>query len=65
MPTLTWLVINIWAQGKFLFHLPFPDAEPMTIERIMEDAEVESEHKLEVEDLVKELVELKVIETIS
>ena len=53
------------AQGKFLFHLPFPDAMPMTIDSIMKDAEVEELKKPEIEDIVQELVALKVIETMD
>lgn len=53
------------AQGRFLFHLPFPDARPMTIESIMVEAQVGEENKPEVEDIVKELIDLKVIEKLD
>jgi len=49
-------------QGKFLFHLPFPSAEPMDINDIMEKAEVEQTHGSEVHDIVKVLIEYGVIE---
>lgn len=49
-------------QGKFLFHLPFPSAEPMDINEIMEKAGVEITHKSEVHDIVKVLIEFGVIE---
>jgi len=50
-------------QGKFLFHLPFPSAEPMEINSIMKKAEVEDVHRSEVHDIVKELIEYGVIES--
>jgi hypothetical protein len=53
------------AQGRFLFHLPFPDAKPMTIDSIMQDADVEQEKKPEIEDIVSELIKLDVIEAIG
>ncbi len=49
-------------QGKFLFHLPFPSAEPMGIEDIMIKAAVDDTHRSEVLDIVKVLVEYGVIE---
>lgn len=53
------------AQGKFLFHLPFPDAQPLSIEKIMENAGVEEEYRSEIENLINELEELKIIENAS
>ena len=53
------------AQGKFLFHLPFPDAMPMTIDDIMKDADVDVSKKPEIEDIVQELVTLEVIESMD
>jgi len=50
-------------QGKFLFHLPFPSAEPMGIEDIMDKADVNEPHRSEVLDIVKVLVEYGVIES--
>ncbi len=50
-------------QGKFLFHLPFPSAEPMSVDEIMEKAGVDNTHKSEILDIVKELVEYGVIES--
>jgi hypothetical protein len=49
-------------QGKFLFHLPFPSAEYMTVKEIMEKAEVEASHIPEILDIVDALIDLKVIE---
>jgi predicted transcriptional regulator len=53
------------AQGKFLYHLPFPDAKPLTIDKIMSEAQIEEKNKPEIEDIVKELTNLKVIEKID
>lgn len=39
-------------QGKFLFHLPFPDAEPLTAAEIMRKAELDAELAPEVLDIV-------------
>ena len=50
-------------QGKFLFHLPFPSAEPMEIEDIMVKAGVEETHRSEVMDIVKVLIEYGVIDS--
>jgi len=50
------------AQGKFLYNLPFPDGEPMGLEKIREKAGLEKEHMAEIKDLVEELVQYKVIE---
>jgi len=50
-------------QGKFLFHLPFPSAEPMHIEDIMRKAEVEDSHRSEIHDIVNVLEEYGVIES--
>ena len=50
------------AQGKFLFHLPFPDAKPLTVEQVMNEAGLDKENKPEIDDIVDELVTLEVIE---
>ena len=50
-------------QGKFLFHLPFPSADPLSIENIMKKAEVDDTHRNEVHDIVKVLLEYGVIES--
>ena len=49
-------------QGKFLFYLPFPSASPETVADIMKKAGVGEQHASEVLDIVKELMELKVVE---
>ena len=49
-------------QGKFLFHLPFPSAECLSIREIMKKADVDDAHTSEILDIVDALIELKVIE---
>ncbi len=49
-------------QGKFLFHLPFPSAECLSVKQIMKKAEVDTGHTSEILDIVNALIELKVIE---
>jgi len=49
-------------QGKFLFHLPFPDAEPLTIDEILKKGDNDITHRSEILDIVNELSELKIIE---
>ena len=51
------------AQGKFLFHLPFPDAEYMSVSDIMKKAGVGEENRKEILDIVNLLAEHGVIET--
>jgi len=52
-------------QGKFLFHLPFPQARPMTIAGIMDKALVENDYSTEIQDVVDELIRLDVIEVLE
>lgn len=49
-------------QGKFLFHLPFPQTKPLTISEVMEKAGVEEAYSTEIQDIVEELARLEVIE---
>jgi predicted transcriptional regulator len=49
-------------QGRFLFYLPFPTAEPMCISDIMKLAGVESIHIPEIVDIVQVLIDFGVIE---
>jgi len=53
------------AQGKFLYNLPFPDGEHLTLEEISLKAGVETDHMPEIKDLVEELIQYKVIELLS
>ncbi|MCK4550106.1 MAG: hypothetical protein KAU49_08040 [Candidatus Krumholzibacteria bacterium] len=50
------------AQGSFLFHLPFPNAAPMSSGSIMEKAGIDEIYVPEIKDLVDLLVESGVIE---
>ncbi|GAB4377300.1 MAG: hypothetical protein Kow0042_24810 [Calditrichia bacterium] len=50
------------AQGKFLYHLPFPTARPQTIKEIMEQAGIEPANQMEILDIVELLTEYKIIE---
>ena len=49
-------------QGLFLYHLPFPTADRLTIEEIMRKADVPAEHAGEVLDLVGLLEEAGVLD---
>jgi predicted transcriptional regulator len=49
-------------QGKFLFHLPFPQARALSIAEVMESASIEDEYASEIQDIVDELATLGVIE---
>jgi hypothetical protein len=51
------------AQGAFLFHLPFPGAEPLTVADVMRRAGVEASVAPEIVDIVERLEALGVIET--
>lgn len=50
------------SQGKFLFHLPFPQARPLSIADIMEKASVDLTYSAEIQDIVDELARLGVID---
>lgn len=52
-------------QGKFLFYLPFPNADFESVHDIMKKADVESSHSSEIFDIIKALSEFGVIETES
>jgi transposase len=49
-------------QGRFLFHLPFPSADFLSIREIMIKAEVDYSNTSEILDIVDALIELGVIE---
>jgi predicted transcriptional regulator len=49
-------------QGRFLYHLPFPSAEPLSIMTIMENAGVDGSNVSEILDIVDVLLEYRVIE---
>ena len=52
------------AQGKFLYNLPFPDGEHLTLDEIRVKAGIEDDDMPEIKDLVEELIQYKVIEVI-
>jgi len=49
-------------QGRFLYHLPFPKAEPLTVEEIMRKADLDGSLAPEILDLVQLLEKCSVIE---
>jgi predicted transcriptional regulator len=53
------------AQGKFLFNLPFPDGEYLSLEEIQVKAGIEPDHMPEIKDLVEDLIQYKVIELLN
>jgi predicted ArsR family transcriptional regulator len=53
------------AQGKFLFNLPFPDGEFLTLEEIRVKSSIDTEQMPEIKDLVEELIQYKIIESVS
>lgn len=52
-------------QGKFLFHLPFPNADYLSIKEIMRKAQADNDNIPEIIDIVNVLVELGVIENLK
>ena len=50
-------------QGKFLYHLPFPKAESLSVADIMRKAGVEKELAPEIMDIVDILIRFQVIES--
>ena len=51
-------------QGKFIYHLPFPKAEPLSVDEIMRKAGIEATLAPEILDLVQLLEKYHVIETL-
>jgi predicted transcriptional regulator len=51
-------------QGKFLFHLPFPTAEPLSISEIIKKAGIDGVNIPEIIDIVQVLIDFKVIERV-
>jgi predicted transcriptional regulator len=51
-------------QGKFLYHLPFPKAAPLTVAEIMRKAGLDESLAAEVMDLVQLLEKFEVIEKV-
>lgn len=52
------------AQGIFLYHLPFPEASPLTVDEIINKASIEMTHKNEILNLINELIDTSIIEKI-
>jgi predicted transcriptional regulator len=51
-------------QGRFLYHLPFPDAEPQAIAEIMREASLAPDLAPEILDIVDVLTEAAVVDVI-
>ena len=51
-------------QGKFLYHLPFPKAAPLSVAEIMQKASIEEGLAPEILDLVQLLAKYEVIENL-
>jgi len=51
-------------QGRFLYHLPFPKAEPLTIDEIMQKAGIDESLAPEILDMVQLLEKYNVIESV-
>jgi len=52
-------------QGRFLYYLPFPDTDPLSIDEIIQKADNNDMHKSEILDIINELLELKIIEKVE
>ena len=52
-------------QGKFLFHLPFPTADFLSIKDIMKKAAIENANTPEIIDIVNVMIEFGVIENLK
>lgn len=53
------------AQGKFLYNLPFPNADYLSIASIMKKAGVDEDYKSEIMDIVGLLLERGVLESVG
>ena len=51
-------------QGRFLYHLPFPKAPPLSVGEIMQKASIEEHYVSEIMDLVQLLEKFNVIESL-
>jgi predicted transcriptional regulator len=49
-------------QGRFLFYLPFPNTEYVSVREVMEKSDLDLAHTAEILDLVDTLIHYKVIE---
>ena len=51
-------------QGKFLFHLPFPSADYLSIKEVMRKAGIDGTNIPEILDIVNVMIEFGVIESV-
>ncbi len=52
-------------QGRFMFHLPFPTAQALTISEIMHKAGLDGAHMPEIADIIRVLIGFGVIEEVK
>ena len=52
-------------QGRFLYYLPFPDTDPLSVDEIMQKADNKAMNKPEIVDIINELHDLNIIEKIQ
>jgi len=50
------------SQGKFLYYLPFPNAAPLTIDELINKANIDKSNKAEILDIVEVLHKNKIVE---
>lgn len=53
------------SQGQFLYYLPFPDAEPLTVDEIINKADVNIINKPEILDIIEVLFDQNIIEKVD
>jgi hypothetical protein len=51
-------------QGKFLFHLPFPTADFLSVKEIMKIAGVDDANNPEIIDILNVMIEFGVVESL-
>ncbi len=53
------------AQGNFLYYLPFPDAEPLTVDELMNKAKIQATDKAEILDIIEVLFTNSIIKKVN
>jgi predicted transcriptional regulator len=53
------------SQGKFLYYLPFPKAEPISVDNLMKKANIDNMTKQEIFDIINVLYVNKIIEKLN
>ena len=53
------------AQGKFLYNLPFPTADHVTVTALMKISGIEDSYKKEIDDIISVLIDLNVIDVFN